>query len=155
MRIHDGSCFGIIDNMALIDRLGFLPTTDLVIEKPVFYGYGGKELSETCIWAGRFYQEFITSGHHIKEFITRSKIRWHIVKAKKGSNDSGIIRKLITRFTDIPEGKRNRINIAKKLYPEYFNGLHDDLWQAYAAGVTFIDLFRGGSKYGRVQRYTG
>jgi hypothetical protein len=119
MRLLEGAFLKIEDNMALIDRLGFMPTYDLVIEKPVFYGWGGKELSETCIWAGRFYQEFITSGHHIKEFITRSKIRWHIVKQKKGSNDSGVIKKLITRFTDIPEGKRNRIAIAKELYPEY------------------------------------
>lgn len=116
----------------------------LVIEEAVGRKWSGKEVSETAFQAGTM----AAISNAPVYLITASKRRWHICREKK-SNDSTVITSLIRRFA--PEAykawideeitRNTMIDRSKDLFFKDFIG---DIWQAYALGVTFLDLIKGG-----------
>lgn len=108
---------------------------ELVIEMVASYGMPvGATVFETCVEIGRLIQ--IADLKQISTtLVYRREVKRNIcgvVTAK----DANIIQALIDRFA---KNTPNRGKGTKK-DPGYFYGFKADIWQAYALGVTYLDL---------------
>lgn len=105
---------------------GFNCVGDIVIEMIASYGMPvGKEVFETCVWIGKFAE---ASG--MKEnYIYRKDEKMNLCHSMK-AKDSNIRQALIDRF-GIVGTKKN---------PGWFYGFKADIWQAYAVGITYLDI---------------
>lgn len=111
---------------------------ELVIEMVASYGMAvGATVFETCVEIGRFVQ--IAAARQIPTtLVYRREVKRNLCGVMS-AKDSNIIQALIDRFAkDTP----NRGKGYKKA-PGFFYGFRADIWQAYALGVTFLDLNRG------------
>jgi hypothetical protein len=98
----------------------------LVIEKIASYGMKvGKSTFDTCIWTGRFIQKAAERQKPF-EYIYRVEEKQCLCKNIPGgcmkAKDKDIRQALIDRF-----GK------------EKTKGLANDMWSAYAVGITYLD----------------
>jgi hypothetical protein len=120
--------FGKLDNetiLAMLDNWSDL-TAHLVIEKIASYGMSvGKEVFDTCIWSGRFWEAF--KGQK-KNFVYRKDVKINLCGSMR-AKDTNIIQALKDRFG----GKGTLKN------PGWFYGFRKDIWQAYAVGITYYD----------------
>jgi hypothetical protein len=130
--------FGKIPNEELFGVIENAPTKYFVIEMIASYGMGvGQEVFDTCVWIGRFMQYAKEHGNFLKidqlKRIEEKKNLCHDSRAK----DSNILLALVDRFAyGMPnKGKGTAKNKG------YFFGFHDDIWAAYAVGVTYSDLY--------------
>lgn len=107
------------------------------IEMVASYGMPvGKEVFETCVWIGKFDQALF-GKNKTRVFIYRKTDvcmnLCHTTKAK----DANIRQALIDRFArhDFKSGKGTKKN------PDWFYGFKEDIWSAYAIGITYADLY--------------
>jgi len=108
----------------------------VVIEMIASYGMSvGKEVFDTCVWIGRFKEAIIQEGI-IPNCIYRKDEKMNLCNSMK-ANDSNITQALIDRFAP---GIRNHGKGTKK-EPGWFYGFSKDVWQAYAVGVTYADMY--------------
>ncbi len=133
--------YGKVDNNELVYALtnaniteGFPATA--IIEKPVCRKWSGAEVSDTAIQAGVFsaYWPMKTI------WMTRQKIKMALV-GRKG-NDARIRAYLIERF-DQDNFKKNKKGIYVDQGSEFFKDFKDDVWQAYALNVVYMDELLG------------
>ena len=102
------------------------PDIHIVIEMVVSYGMAvGKEVFETCVWVGRFY-EVAEDGY--TSYMYRKDVKLNLCGQTR-AKDSNIIQALKDRFGDKGTTKA----------PGWFYGFKKDIWQAYAVGVTYLD----------------
>jgi hypothetical protein len=107
----------------------------IAIEMIASYGMAvGAEVFETCVWIGRFVQA-IPCGIEPK-FIYRKDEKMNLCGSMK-AKDSNIIQALIDRFAPNTSNKGK----GTKKEPGWFYGFKKDIWQAYAVGVTYHDLY--------------
>lgn len=103
------------------------------IEMIASYGMSvGQSVFETCIWIGRFIEVI---GDNYK-FIYRKDEKTNLCNSMK-AKDSNIIQALIDRFAPNTPNKGK----GTKKEPGWFYGFKKDIWQAYAVGVTYYDLY--------------
>jgi hypothetical protein len=130
----------LVENDTLLNILRGWPASDwpeaeqipMVIEQIRCYGMAiGQTTLDTVFWSGRFWEAW--RGE--KYLIPRMEIKKHICH-NGAAKDSNIIQALADRFA---YGVRNRGKGIKK-EPGFFFGFHDDIWQAFAVGITFWDL---------------
>lgn len=113
--------------------------TEAVIErmqgnsKPV-----GSEVFLTCEWIGRFDVELHDLGITQRSYILRWEEYRRLCAKEYARNDRGIRCSLADRFA---YGQKNYGKGTVK-NPGWFYGFFDDIWQAYAIGVAFIDKTR-------------
>lgn len=106
----------------------------VAIEMIKSYGMGvGDHVFETCVWIGRFIEKAIGNDCAV-ERITRMEEKMHICKDSK-ANDRSIRRALIDRFAKFD--KKSGKGTAKN--PDIFYGFAEDIWAAFATGLTFIE----------------
>ncbi len=113
------------------------------IEMIASYGMAvGKEVFETCIWIGQLKERFERAKKQNEPFI--SDIRFIYRKDEKmnlchsmRASDANIIQALVDRFAS---GEPNHGKGTKKS-PGWFYGFRKDIWQAYAVGITYADLY--------------
>ncbi|NLD49900.1 MAG: hypothetical protein GX660_22385 [Clostridiaceae bacterium] len=106
----------------------YFPNVTVVIEMVASYGMTvGKEVFETCVWIGRFYELF---GDGYAYYIYRKDEKINLCGNMK-AKDGNIIQALKDRFGD----KGTKKN------PGWFYGFSGDIWQAYAVGVTYYDMY--------------
>lgn len=128
--------FGKISNqemLSLIDKGFDSISWDLVLEMVASYGMAvGKEVFETCVWIGRFYEAAHASDSYYIERVYRKDVKLNLCGQTR-AKDSNIIQALKDRFGDK----------GTKASPGWFYGFSKDVWQAYAVGVTYLDLAKG------------
>ena len=125
-----------LPNEDLCEILGAYGATDtIVIERLASYGMPvGREVLETCEWVGHF-ARIATWNNARVEYLYRREVKLHLCDDPR-AGDTNIRRALISRFArnDLRTGK----GTGKR--PDWFYGFHDDIWQAYALGVTWMDM---------------
>lgn len=107
----------------------------VVIERLASYGMPvGREVLETCEWVGHFARIGMASGARV-EYLYRRDVKLHLCDDSR-AGDTNIRRALISRFAkhDLRAGKGTKNN------PDWFYGFRADMWQAYAVGVTWMDM---------------
>ena len=125
--------FGKINNEEMIAIVRSLSHTftDCVIEMVACYGMAvGKEVFDTCVWIGRFYEAF-----GVPELIVRKDVKMNLCHSNK-AKDGNIIQALKDRFGD--KGTKKE--------PGFFYGFKADCWQAFALGATYIDKIKESEK---------
>lgn len=128
---------GLIPNEELLEKIlftdlaGHTSIQHLAIEMIASYGMPvGKEVFDTVFWIGRFWQAMEMTLVAEQKLIYRQEEKLnlcHVTQAKDGN----IIQALKDRFGD----KGTKKN------PGWFYGFKADIWQAYAVGVTYHDLY--------------
>jgi hypothetical protein len=123
----------ILDNEVMLAYLHDPPVLPcpLVIEQIRCYGMAiGQTTLDTVFWSGRFWEAWQGEKH----LIPRMDVKMHLCKSAR-AKDSNVIQALIDRFA---YGVRNR-GKGTKAEPGFFYGFHDDIWQAMAVAVTWLD----------------
>lgn len=113
----------------------------IAIEMVASYGMAvGREVFETCVWIGRFI-EMVESYNMNAQLIYRKDEKMNLCHSMK-ANDSTITQALVDRFA---YGIRNHGKGTKK-EKGWFYGFKKDIWQAYAVGITYYDMYLKGSE---------
>lgn len=120
------------------DKLNFDPSIYVAIEMVASYGMPvGKEVFETCVWIGRFYQASFMITKRV-ELVYRKDIKLHICGVTK-AKDSNIICALVDRFGNRNiYGKYGKGTIKNK---GLFFGFSADVWQAFALAAYYYDNY--------------
>lgn len=123
--------------LRLIELGEFDGVRNVAIEMVACYGMAvGATVFDTCVWIGRF-KENITYFLEVEPiYIYRKEEKLNLCGSMK-AKDSNIIQALIDRFAPntLNKGKGN------KKEPGWFYGFKKDIWQAYAVGVTYHDMY--------------
>ena len=106
----------------------------VAIEMVASYGMPvGVEVFETVFWIGRFWEASLDYSVTVSKVYRKDEKMnlCHSMKAK----DANIRQALIDRF-GVVGTKKN---------PGWFYGFKADIWQAYAVGVTYYDMYIKGA----------
>ena len=126
------------DMVEAIRSLGLDAYADLHVAIEMIASYGmpvGDDVFHTVLWIGRLLERFQDFPITL---IYRKDEKMTICQSMK-ANDATIKHALVDRFAaGVP-------NLGKgtKAEPGWFYGFRDDIWQAYAVGVTYHDLREG------------
>jgi len=132
-----------LDNKKFLDTVAdILPgwphdeNVEAVIEMVGHYGTGmpvGREIFDTCIWIGRFWQKLEALGIHVETMIRKAVVATICGSAR--ANDAHVHTALCDRFAF---GQPN-FGKGTKSHPGWFYGFRADIWQAYALGTAYLD----------------
>ena len=134
----------LLDNLLMdrYERLEEAETIDHVaIEMIASYGMAvGQSVFETCVWIGRFIQALEDNYYNDSlKFIYRKDEKMNLCNSMK-AKDRNIVQALIDRFAPNTPNKGK----GTKKEPGWFYGFKKDIWQAYAVGVTYYDMYLKG-----------
>ena len=113
---------------------------ELAIEMVASYGMPvGKNIFDTCVWIGRFIQEYESIiGYNYKK-VYRQEVKMHLCKSTR-AKDSNVIQALVDRFGNVNEhGKYGK---GTKKNKGFFYEFSDDIWQAFAVAVYYFDTYK-------------
>lgn len=128
--------FDKTENNVLLEKLKNETYETFAIENIASYGMAvGREVFDTCIWIGRFWQ---AANAKDKDYIYRKEEKINLCGTMK-AKDANIRLALIDRFAtfDFKNGK------GTKKEPDTFYGFKADIWAAMAIGVTYLDKKAG------------
>ncbi len=109
----------------------------IAIEMIASYGMAvGKDIFETCVWIGRFVEEFWIY-RNIKR-VYRRNVKLHLCDDSR-AKDANIRQALIDRFEPTGKGAVPQIGIKKAPGPLY--GMSSHLWAALAVAVTACETW--------------
>lgn len=134
----------LLDNL-LMDRYERFEEAECIshvaIEMIASYGMAvGQSVFETCVWIGRFIQALEDNYYNDSlKFIYRKDEKMNLCNNMK-AKDSNIVQALIDRFAPNTPNKGK----GTKKEPGWFYGFKKDIWQAYAVGVTYYDMYLKG-----------
>ena len=144
------SAFVVFDGRKILDK-GKVPNGDLLnwalppvdhlaIEMIASYGMPvGQTVFETCVWIGRFIQQY-KELHHLKHtLVYRHEVKvclCHSVKAKDGN----IRQALIDMFPATGAGAIPQLGTKKTPGPLY--GISADMWAALGVAITWFKTKR-------------
>lgn len=124
-----------------IKKYGY--TLHIAIEMIASYGMAvGQSVFETCIWIGRF-KEMAEQYNMNVTYIYRKDEKINLCHSMK-AKDSNIVQALIDRFAPNTPNKGK----GSQKEPGWFYGFKKDIWQAYAVGVTYYDMYLEGLENG-------
>ncbi|MGG7057579.1 hypothetical protein ACQPUZ_04705 [Clostridium tertium] len=133
---------GKIDNEVLLKKIiqNFEYIDHVAIEMVACYGMAvGKSIFDTCVWIGRFSQAVREHLGIEPTYIYRKDEKMNLCNSMK-AKDSNIIQALIDRFAPNTPNKGKGTKSDKG----WFYGFKKDIWQAYAVGVTYHDMYLKG-----------
>lgn len=129
-----------VSNGDLMDGIlwgDFNKCTDFAVEMVASYGMAvGAEVFETCVWIGKFVQAIEAKTNIEPTLIYRKDEKMNLCHTMR-AKDSNIIQALADRFAPGVQNKGKGIKSNKG----WFYGFKKDIWQAYAVGVTYNDLY--------------
>lgn len=121
----------------MIEALNNLtPYDDVVFAVEMIASYGmpvGREVFDTVLWIGRLQERL----RNYDLFLIYRKDEKAAICHSPKANDATIRQALIDRFAP---GVPNKGKGSKKC-PGWFYGFRADIWQAYAVGVTYHDIY--------------
>lgn len=129
-----------LDNKNILGRIlscQYADVEHIAIEMVASYGMAvGATVFETCVWIGRFTEALLFTTGVEPQLIYRKDEKMNLCNSMK-AKDSNIVQALIDRFAP------NTTNKGKgtKKNPGWFYGFKKDIWQAYAVGVTYHDMY--------------
>lgn len=130
------------DLMKQIEYQEFKCVKYVAIEMIASYGMGvGQSVFETCVWIGRYIEVITTYLDVEPQLIYRKEEKMNLCNSMK-AKDSNIVQALIDRFAPNTPNKGK----GTKKEPGWFYGFKKDIWQAYAVGVTYHDIYLKGDK---------
>lgn len=139
--------FGKQTNEDILGLVGSLANygTTLVIEMIASYGMPvGAEVFDTCVWIGRFFQEWTNRTMGPAELLFRREVKLHLCGQPR-AKDANIRQALIDRY-----GGKDKA-IGKKHSPGPLYGISADVWSALAIAVTYADRQpRGSARSGEI-----
>lgn len=131
---------GKIKNKELLRKIElgcFDGIEDVAIEMIDSYGMPvGKTVFETCVFIGRLIESVDRDMEIEPTYIYRKEEKLNLCQSMK-AKDSNIVQALIDRFAPNTPNKGK----GTKKEPGWFYGFKKDIWQAYAVGVTYYDLY--------------
>lgn len=132
---------GKIDNYKLLTKIQEVRFNGLIdsicIEMVACYGMAvGASVFDTCVWIGRFKQAILETYNIEPKFIYRKDEKLNLCHSMK-AKDSNIVQALIDRFAPFTSNKGK----GTKKAPGWFYGFKKDIWQAYAVGITYYDMY--------------
>jgi hypothetical protein len=121
---------GVEDNETMLLHVEESDADYLAIEMIASYGMAvGAEVFDTCVWIGRFYDRWVTSGAdynvHKPILVPRKEVLLHVCNHPRG-NDSSVRQAMIDLF-----GKPGTKKAPGKTY-----SVKSHAWQALALAVT-------------------
>jgi hypothetical protein len=131
--------FGIEANDAFARRVKEQSALDDVVAIEMIASYGmavGCEVFETCVWIGRFMEQFGGEGGLPSVRVFRRDVKTHLCNSAK-AKDANIRQALIDRFG-------GSAAIGKKATPGPLYGVAGDVWAALAVAVTYADKIVSG-----------
>lgn len=135
--------FDKCSNQEILEKIycdDFQECEHIAIEMIASYGMAvGKEVFDTCVWIGQFKEALECRYSAEINFVYRKEEKINLCGTMK-ANDSNITQALIDRFA---YGVRNHGKGTKK-EQGWFYGFSKDVWQAYAVGVTYADMYLKG-----------
>ena len=136
LKLHNSELLSKIEEWHRAAKSGHTIIQSAVIENIIgSYGQVGRTTFDTAIMIGRLEQAL--SYFVPVEKIPRQLIKKHLCPGVR-ANDRSVRDALIARFAlhDHERGKGTKNN------PDFFFGFADDVWSAFAVGVTKLDLDR-------------
>lgn len=118
--------FGKVSNEQVLSKIVELKYDNLILEMIASYGMPvGASVFETCVWIGRFIQARNCADF---DYIYRKEEKMNLCHSMK-AKDSNIRQALIDRFGEVGTKKNQG----------WFYGFKNDVWAAYAVGITWLD----------------
>lgn len=123
-----------IANQNLLTCIDLFNADHMAIEMVACYGMPvGKETFETCVWIGRFIQEF----HRPVDKVYRKDVKLNLCNSMR-AKDANIRQAILDRFPRTGGGKTPQVGIKKQPGPLY--GVSSHAWSALAVGLTWFDM---------------
>jgi hypothetical protein len=123
---------GHLDNQDMLNRFPEFHgvySTSIVIEGIASYGMAvGKETFDTCIWIGRFQQDWLRWSEILPDILYRKDVKMHLCHTMK-AKDANIRQALIDRY-----GHPGTKKAKGRLY-----GVSKHAWAALALAVTYAE----------------
>lgn len=102
----------------------------LAVEMVASYGMPvGREVFQTCLWAGRFVEAWDLYGRPFR-LVYRSEVKSHLCHSAR-ANDANIRAALLDKF-----GPGRAAAVGTKKAPGPLYGIKNDMWAALAVAVT-------------------
>lgn len=118
------------------EGFGKLPDK-LAIEMIASYGMAvGKNVFETCVWIGKFVQQWVTFQHGPYEYIYRKDEKMHLCGTMK-AKDTNIRQAIMDRY-----GSTRQEVMGTKKAPGPLYGVSNDVWAAIAVAITSAEMER-------------
>ena len=108
----------------------------------------GEDVFQTVLWTGIFVREIGYTLINDKKswycaLIPRNEVKMHMCGSTR-AKDSNVITAIVDRFD--PMRKFGKYGRGTTKNPGPLFGVNKDIWQAFALGITFWDLYSGGHK---------
>lgn len=128
--------FDIAPNHELLGVIQATSADQLAIESVASYGMAvGAEVFETCVWSGRFIQQWLGAGRDESTLrrVYRREVKLHLCGSMR-AKDPNVRAALIDRYGP---GKNKAIGLKASPGPLY--GIKADVWAALAVAVTAME----------------
>lgn len=128
--------------MQIISEVAESAEMDFAIEMIAGMGMTvGKEVFDTCVWIGRFWERALARNFRAMQYIYRREEKLCLCGSAR-AKDANIRQALVDRYAP---GQPNYGKGTKKL-PGFFFGFSADMWAAMAVSTTYYDKFVQGVK---------
>lgn len=127
-KFHSG---GVALNSDVLVLIRTIPEDgmELAIEMIASYGMAvGREVFETCVWIGRFYQAWTQVRQSTPQLVYRKDVKMHLCGTPR-AKDPNIRQALIDKLGPV----------GSKLNPGPLYGVKSHIWPALAVAVTFAE----------------
>jgi hypothetical protein len=136
---HDNKLvrFGQCPNAEVLAAIDETGAKRLIVE--MFRSYGnvmGDTVLQTCVWIGRFVQEWETKTGLPFELIPRKTVVTQICQNPR-ANDSNVRQALLDRFG---RGQGKRVAVGTIAAPGPLFGVKNDIWSALAIAVSWSEM---------------
>lgn len=133
---------GKLENHEIMQIIAESEKIDFVIEMIAGMGMTvGKEVFDTCVWIGRFWERALTRDFHEMQYIYRREEKLCLCGSAR-AKDANIRQALVDRYAP---GQPNYGKGTKK-QPGFFFGFSADMWAAMAVATTYYDKFVKGMR---------